>query len=274
VAAATTFMATRLRIPTVIQEQNAIPGRTNRFLAGHVDRVCIAFPDDLGAFPASRTVLTGVPIRASVVAATTRAVARRDLNLDERAFVLLVVGGSQGAQRLNQVVAEAAAALPPSVHIVHLTGGANIEAAQQAAEARSLDRARYQAHAFFDSDHMALAYAASDAVFCRCGASTLAETTANGLPLIMTPLPTAYADHQTANARAVEAAGAGVLLPQATLTPAQLVAEVTRLQADPVALERVASASRRFGKPNAAAVVAGIALQVSNRDRVAGLDRS
>jgi UDP-N-acetylglucosamine--N-acetylmuramyl-(pentapeptide) pyrophosphoryl-undecaprenol N-acetylglucosamine transferase len=254
VAAAAVLAASSLRVPIVLHEQNAIPGRTNRWLARRAQRVCVTFEDSLSAFPADRAVVTGLPIRDDVVAPVGRDEARRSLAIPTDSFMVLVLGGSQGAVAINRVVREALAALPQGVFVMHQTGAQDSETGPQA------NANRYRALAYLDAETLPLAYRAADLVVSRCGASTLAELAANGLPAVLVPYPAAYADHQTANARAVTSRGAGILLPQADLTPEALTAHITSLMNDRGKLAAMASASAALSRPHAAEDVARIVL--------------
>jgi UDP-N-acetylglucosamine--N-acetylmuramyl-(pentapeptide) pyrophosphoryl-undecaprenol N-acetylglucosamine transferase len=217
-------------------------------------RICIMFEEARAAFPADKTVLTGLPIRAGIVSDTSQAFARESLALDPARFTILATGGSQGAQRLNEIVQAAVGMLPPGIQALHQVGAKNMETAAA--------RPGYRPVPYLDSNQIPLAYRAADLTICRCGVGSLAEAAANGLPMLMVPLPTAYADHQTYNARAMERGGAGILLPQPDLTPKRLSAAITELRDDAARREQMSSASRSLGRPDAAEQVARIALEV------------
>src|SRR5258706_2494303 len=123
--------------------------------------------------------------------------------------------------------------------------------------------AKYHAKAFLDSDEMPKAYAAADLLICRCGISTLAEGCVNGVPMIMVPLPTAYADHQTANARILEKHGAGIHAPEIDLTGTSLAAQVLKLMNDPVQLGNMSDWARQMGKAKAAQDVARLVVNLA-----------
>jgi UDP-N-acetylglucosamine--N-acetylmuramyl-(pentapeptide) pyrophosphoryl-undecaprenol N-acetylglucosamine transferase len=261
--AATTLAAAWQGRPTIIQEYNAIPGRTNRWLSRWATRICVWFGETAAAFPADKVVTTGVPIRADAVGKMQPKEARREMGLAEEAFTLLVIGGSQGAQRINEVITHAVELARSGVQIIHQTGPKNYDAVLAMARAHPFPQERYRPVAYLDGPQLTRAYRAADLVLCRCGVSTLAEVTANGLPSILVPLPTAYADHQTANARAIEREGAGVLLPQRELTPDSLCKCVSELRNEPARLARMAEASRSLGRPDAADRVAAVAFELT-----------
>ncbi|MGC8666699.1 MAG: undecaprenyldiphospho-muramoylpentapeptide beta-N-acetylglucosaminyltransferase [Chthonomonadales bacterium] len=265
VAAATGLAAAKRSIPLIIQACDAIPGRTNRLLARRAWRICIWFEETANFLPAGKTVVTGVPLREGAVSTETQAAARQGLGLNPHAFTLTVLGGSQGARRLNQIVLDAVGLLAGDVQVLHQTGEANLKDVQNQAKAAGLDPSRYQPRAYLIGCEMARAYRAADLVICRCGIATLAELTVNGVAGLLVPLPTAYADHQTHNALAVVRRGAGILLREPELTGAQLAAQVRELQRDTERLHQMAEAGRRAARPHAAATVAEIARSAANR---------
>lgn len=204
------LMAKLLSIPLIIHEQNRVVGTTNRLLANMANQVLEAFPD---SFPASKkAICTGNPLRADF------------LNLPEkmpwqaaaRPLHVLVVGGSQGAQVLNQTVPQAIAALE-NVEVKHQTGEAMFEEVNIAYQ-----NLQVSAEVLKFIEDMPAAYQWADLLICRSGAMTVSEVAAAGLAAIFVPLPHAIDDHQTANARYLTDAGAGVMMLQKELTAQNL----------------------------------------------------
>lgn len=240
--------ARMLGLPLVIHEQNAISGLTNRWLARVATRVLQAFPD---TFPASRRVDTvGNPVRADIVA----------LPQPEQRYAqrtgpgrLLVVGGSLGAQALNDGVPAALAMLPPAERpaVRHQAGRGKAETTEGAY--RSAGVAAEVSEFLVD---MAGAYGWADLVVCRAGALTVSELAAAGVAAVLVPYPFAVDDHQTRNAAFLAEAGAAVLLRQTELTPAGLGGILSDLLGDPAGLRRMAEAARRLARPDAARRVA------------------
>ena len=230
------------RVPVVLHEQNALPGLANRLLARLARTVCLSFATAAPAFGRRRTLVTGNPVRAAIAASP---------EVLPAAASLLVFGGSQGARAINEALL---AALPElqrqGVHcpIVHQTGVA--EAETVAAGYRQAGWTQVTVTPFIED--MATAYAQASLVVCRAGATTLAELAAAGRPAILIPYPHAAADHQTANAQAVAAVGAAILLPQAALTGAVLAAQIAQLLADATRLQTMAEAARTLAQPAAA----------------------
>jgi UDP-N-acetylglucosamine--N-acetylmuramyl-(pentapeptide) pyrophosphoryl-undecaprenol N-acetylglucosamine transferase len=249
VAAAATIAAAGLNIPVVIHEQNAVAGRTNRWLARRSTRVCVTYVESAREFPAEKVVVTGLPLRAALATTVRREEARKAMSLNEDAFVVLVLGGSQGAAALNRVVSATLPSLGSDFAVIHQTGE-NYESPSHASACR------YMPMRYLDTHTLSLAYGAADLCLCRCGASTLAEIAVAGLPALLVPYPLAYADHQTANARAVASAGAGVLIPQTELTEHRLVEELQNLRSNREKLRQMGQASAALARPNAARDVA------------------
>jgi UDP-N-acetylglucosamine--N-acetylmuramyl-(pentapeptide) pyrophosphoryl-undecaprenol N-acetylglucosamine transferase len=247
------LMARLLGIPLVIHEQNALAGMTNRWLSRLAGRVLEAFP---GSFPAPRQALTvGNPVRAGIAALPEPA--QRFAGRTGRAR-LLVVGGSQGALALNQRVPAALALLPPTERpeVWHQAGGALQELTARAYQAAGV-AVRLQPFI----EEMAAAYGWADLVLCRAGAITVAELAAAGVGAVLVPFPYAVDDHQTANARFLERAGAAVLAPQAGLSPARLAALLQPLLGDRTRLLAMARAARCLARADAAEQVARVCLE-------------
>lgn len=223
--------------PLVVHEQNAVAGMTNRVLARLADRVLEGFPGSFGG--AVQVQRVGNPVRPEIasVAAPERRYAGR-----EGRVRLLVVGGSQGAQRLNAVVPAAVAELPLELRpeILHQTGQRGLDEVTTAYRARGIDA---DVRAFIDD--MAGAYGWADLAVCRAGALTVAELAAVGLPALLVPFPAAVDDHQTRNAEFLVKAGGALLMPESTLTPGSLAAQLrTLIQAGRPRLLAMAQAAR------------------------------
>ena len=238
------------RRPLVIHEQNAVAGLTNRVLSRLATRVLQAYPGCFGG----RGIETGNPVRAAIAALadTPR------LPPQGRAVRLLIVGGSRGARRLNEVLPAAmASGAHTAFEVWHQTGEAGL-AATRAAYASHGIAARVDAFI----DDMPAAYGWADLVVCRSGAMTLAEVTAAGLPSVLVPFPHAVDDHQTANARHLDDAEAAVLVPESVLAPLSLSDLLRSLAADPTRLAEMGQRARRLARPDAAASVAAHCLEL------------
>ena len=236
-----------LGIPTAIHEQNSVPGLANRLAGRLVDRICISIPCK-PAFPPQKTVRTGNPLRAEIVAASRQP--RRQLQVDDIPS-LLVLGGSQGAHALNERMVQAMAFLNKAgvrLQLRHQTGGADADMVRAGYE-----EAGIEAEVLPFITDMAAAYSAADLAVSRAGATSLAELAAMGLPAILVPYPFAADDHQATNA-AYYAQGGGVkVFKEKDLSPALLAQEIQSLLGDLPQLERMGTAMRALAQPDAAA---------------------
>ncbi len=247
------LMARCLGIPLVVHEQNARVGMTNRWLAKLANRVLQAFPN---SFPPNRqALLVGNPVRASIAALAPPAQRFAGRGGPPR---LLIIGGSQGAQALNQQVPQALALLEPAERpqVWHQAGGKMRESAVAA-----YDKAGVEARLEPFIEDMAAAYGWADLVLCRAGALTVAELAAAGVGAVLVPYPYAVDDHQTANGRFLEQGGAALLVQQANLTPASLAELLRNLLADRDRLLAMAEAGRRLARVDAAERVANLCLE-------------
>jgi UDP-N-acetylglucosamine--N-acetylmuramyl-(pentapeptide) pyrophosphoryl-undecaprenol N-acetylglucosamine transferase len=235
------MMASLLNRPLALHEQNAIAGLANRVLAGIADKVMVAFPEAL-----KRAEWTGNPVRASIAAIAPPEERYRGR---EGPLRLLVVGGSLGAQALNDALPKALAILSSDVLVVHQAGEKHLETLQQNYRAAGV-----QGELIAFIDDMARRYAEADLVICRAGAVTVAELSAGGMASVLVPFPHAVDDHQTANARFLADRGAAILLPQSQMSPEGLASLLRSL--DRAKLLDMARKARALGKPDAARVVA------------------
>jgi UDP-N-acetylglucosamine--N-acetylmuramyl-(pentapeptide) pyrophosphoryl-undecaprenol N-acetylglucosamine transferase len=242
------MMASLLNRPLALHEQNAIAGLANRMLAQVSDKVMVAFPDALKG-----AEWTGNPIRNEIAA-----IAPPEVRFQGRAGPLrvLVVGGSLGAQALNEALPRALSLLPDRPRVVHQAGEKHIEALR-----KNYAEARVEGELLAFIDDMARRYAEADLVICRAGAVTIAELSAGGMASILVPFPHAVDDHQTANARFLSERGAAVLIQQRDLSPEKLAALIRSM--DRSKLLDMARKARALGKPDAARIVAQRCMQLA-----------
>jgi UDP-N-acetylglucosamine--N-acetylmuramyl-(pentapeptide) pyrophosphoryl-undecaprenol N-acetylglucosamine transferase len=247
-----------LGIATAIQEQNALPGFTNRALGRIVRAVFTAFPEAASGFPEGKTHLLGNPIR--------RAFLDNYLHTKppgER-LSIFVTGGSQGAHVLNLRVAESLEKLAPQIgtrlRVLHQTGVK--DQPEIAARYEQLKAQGLEATAVAFIDDMPRAYAEADLLVCRAGATTIAELTVCKKPALLVPFPYAADDHQTVNARSLVQAGAAQLFPEKELTADKLADELRTLEADRAQLARMSRASGLLGRPEAAREIADVCVSL------------
>ena len=246
--------------PTVLHEQNAAPGLTNRLLCRVATAVAVSLEAARVHLPARRLTVTGNPVRADLFG-HAREASRESFGLHPDRTTLLVFGGSQGARRLNEVMRGAAEALGECrmrLQVLHATGERDREAVSAAYAAAAI---RAVVLPFIEG--MGAAYAAADLVICRAGATTVAELTALGKPAILVPFPHAAGDHQRHNAAALVAGGGALLILERDLTPALLADRIRELVQDPVQLGTMARRAAAAGRPDAAERLADLLFEVA-----------
>ncbi|MBS2025167.1 MAG: undecaprenyldiphospho-muramoylpentapeptide beta-N-acetylglucosaminyltransferase [Deltaproteobacteria bacterium] len=251
-------LAWLLRVPTAVQEQNALPGFTNRMLSHFVQACFTTFPEAATGFPAKKIHLLGNPIRRAFL----------DNYLHEKlageGLSLFITGGSQGAHGLNVRVADAieelAPELGPKLKVVHQTGKRDID--ELTARYAKLASTGAQLTATVFIDDMAKAYAEADLLVCRAGATTIAELTVCKKPAILVPFPFAADDHQTVNAQSLVKAGAARLIQEKDLDGKILAAQLRELNADRELLKKMSRASGLLGRPEAAREIADVCVSM------------
>jgi UDP-N-acetylglucosamine--N-acetylmuramyl-(pentapeptide) pyrophosphoryl-undecaprenol N-acetylglucosamine transferase len=243
-------MARMLRIPLVIHEQNAVPGMTNRLLSRIANRVLESFPGSFGS--AKKVSLVGNPVRADIWQ-----IPKPERRMKQRVgpLHLLILGGSLGAQALNETVPEALDKIDASVQLElrHQSGRGKEVATSAAYKSIGIDA---QVVPFISN--MAEAYDWADLVICRAGALTISELAAAGVGSVLVPYPHAVDDHQTLNANHLVDAGAALLVPQSELDPEALAIILKQLLSDRERLLQMALTARHLAKPMATMDVADI----------------
>lgn len=264
-AAPASFAAVMLRVPVVIAESNAVPGAVNRALGRFAAASAVAWP---GTHLPKATV-TGNPVRSVVTqverSLTARARAKEALGFSSSQPLVVATGGSLGARRINEAVASLAEIWPDELpasllHIVGRRDFTNPGLQARSSGVLSVKAVEYQ-------DAMEQVYEAADVMICRSGATTIAELTAAGVPSILVPLPNSPGDHQGANARLLQSAGAAVVLTDAECTETNLKDEVTALLIQPERLRSMEHAARQLAKPHAAQAVADVVRSVLAKQR-------
>jgi UDP-N-acetylglucosamine--N-acetylmuramyl-(pentapeptide) pyrophosphoryl-undecaprenol N-acetylglucosamine transferase len=254
------FLAARqLKIPVIAHEANAVPGLTNRIAARFARHIVVMFP--ITGLTHQRVI--GLPLRRAIATLdrpARRGPARAEFGLPPYGPVLLVSGGSQGARSINTAVkAGIGDLLAAGISVLHVTGPKNFEEAAPAADDPDTG-ARYRPVAYVDA--MGDAYAAADLMLGRAGAATVAELGALGLPGLLVPLPHGNGE-QAKNAADLAAAGGAVLIADAELTPARLVAEASAILTDPDRLAAMAAAGPPLSPRDAAETLAQLILETA-----------
>lgn len=243
------YAAAKLKIPTIIHEQNSIPGLTNKFLSRYVNKVAISFPEAKSFFPEKKVVLTGNP-RASEVVGKDGLKGRASVDLSEKKPVVLIFGGSRGAKPINDAVVQA---LPnfrdKPYQLLYVTGEVHYDQVKrEVEEIGSPDNVIIKPFIYNMPDVLA----GVDLTVSRAGATTLAELTSLGIPSILIPSPYVTNNHQEKNARSLSDRDAAVLLLEKDLSAEKLVAEIDRILLDEVRLNKMKKAAKNMGIPDAA----------------------
>jgi UDP-N-acetylglucosamine--N-acetylmuramyl-(pentapeptide) pyrophosphoryl-undecaprenol N-acetylglucosamine transferase len=240
-------------IPTLLMEQNALPGFTNRVLTRLVGAAAVTYEESVHVFGA-KAFVAGNPVRPTFFEEPEQEPEGSFDVAQPRPTRVLVFGGSQGAHAINVAMVEAAARIAsaaPNLALTHQTGARDLEMVREGYR-RAGQQTRVEAFLFEMDREMK----AADLVVCRAGATTLAELTAAGRPSILIPLPTASDDHQRKNAQAMLSAGASLVLDQRDLTGERLAQAILDLVAQPEQRGQMSLAARRLAKPDAARVIA------------------
>ncbi len=243
------LMAKALGIPLVIHEQNRVPGTTNRWLGKIANQVLEAFPNSFKK--EANAICTGNPLRKQF-----QSLPEGKVKVDQHGLRLLIIGGSQGAQVLNEVIPDAMANLQ-DIDVRHQTG---IAMQEQVAKRYQELGVKAEATAFIQD--MVSAYQWADIIICRAGAMTVSEVAAMGLPAILIPLPNAIDDHQMANARYLSEVGAGFILAQKDLNAKNLIELITKAQQQ---LDRMINAAKQCARMDATESVAQFCIREANR---------
>jgi UDP-N-acetylglucosamine--N-acetylmuramyl-(pentapeptide) pyrophosphoryl-undecaprenol N-acetylglucosamine transferase len=260
------FVAKELGAKTFLHESNTIPGRANRLLARFADAAFVGFPETVSRLRAKKIIATGTPVRPQFQVRDAAA-CRRALGLEPDRPTILVVGGSQGAHGLNEMVLSAlpllsapASSIPHQVQWLHLTGANDFEKVKSAYAVLGL---RAVVKPFLAE--MELALGAATAGVSRAGASSLAEMAALRLPSLLVPLPTAADNHQLFYALAFEQTGAAKLLEQKNSSPEKVAALVSELVRDEMIRSKMQTALAQWHAPASAATIAEAILNAVNR---------
>lgn len=247
------FMATRMGVPGLIQEQNSYPGITNKLLAGKVEKICVAYDKMDRFFPESKIIMTGNPVREDMVSIEgKRSEAAIHFGVDMNKPVLLVVGGSQGARSINRAMKAGLEQISKAgVQLIWQCGKLFFDEAKAAVAELKSDHIKV----YDFITRMDYAYALADVIISRAGASTVSELCIVGKPAILVPLPTAAEDHQTHNCQALVDKDAAILVKDSD-TPETLVKTALDLLADKERCSRLSSNITSLAIRNAATVIA------------------
>ncbi|MED4532650.1 undecaprenyldiphospho-muramoylpentapeptide beta-N-acetylglucosaminyltransferase [Metabacillus fastidiosus] len=243
------YAAAKLGIPSIVHEQNSLPGITNKFLAKYVDKVAICFSEAEKYFPADKVVLTGNPRASEVIGADGRK-GKESLGLTNGKKSVLIFGGSRGARAINNAVLQMIPALKnKDYEVVYVTGEVHYKNVMEKIEKMS-SPPNIIIKPFIHN--MPDVLAGIDLIVSRAGATSLAEITALGLPSILIPSPYVTANHQEVNARSLSDHDAAILLSEQALNGEVLLAQMDEILLNEQRLTQMAEASKKLGIPDAA----------------------
>lgn len=257
-----TVLAARiLRIPIIIHESDAKPGRANLLAAKFATKIAISFESAAAFFPKkvqNRIARTGIPIRKALLRVETEG-ARQYLGLEQGIPTVLILGGSQGAMKINETVLSALPDLVPIANIIHQTGQAhfkNVESVSKVVLAKSPHKERYHPINYMNEISLQRAAGVADLVVSRAGANSIAEIGLWKKPAILIPIPESISHDQRTNAYSYARTGAAVVLEEENLAPHLLVSEVQRIVNDPTLAKRMGASAQGFTDPDAARLIA------------------
>lgn len=252
------FAARFFGIPLIIHESDSVPGKVSGWSGKFAQRIAIAFPSAAKYFPTEKTALVGVPLRKEFLIGA-REGARQFLGLEESTPVIFIIGGSQGAQSINDIVLESLEELVKKYQVIHQCGKNNLEDVRGRSAVilgDSSGKSRYHLYDFLNKDAVRMSYSAADLVVSRAGGTSIFEIAISGRPSILIPLEGSAQDHQKGNAYDYAATGACDVLEQTNLTSHVLQSEINRLITDKARLDKMSKAAVAFARPDAAEKIA------------------
>lgn len=264
----TVTAARLLRIPIIIHESDAKPGRANLYAAKFAKKIAISFESSAEYFPKdsqNNIARTGIPVRKALMRVETEG-ARQYLGLEADVPTILILGGSQGAVKINEVVLSCLPELVSIANIIHQTGQANFKNVTTVAQvilAKHPHENRYHPVNYLDQTSLQRAAGVMDLVISRAGANAIAEIGLWKKPAIIIPIPESVSHDQKSNAYAYAETGAAVVLEEQNLTPHLLVSEAHRIMGDPTLAKRMGEAAAGFTDPDAARILAREVLAIA-----------
>jgi UDP-N-acetylglucosamine--N-acetylmuramyl-(pentapeptide) pyrophosphoryl-undecaprenol N-acetylglucosamine transferase len=258
------------RIPVIIHESDATPGLTNLLSARFATRIAVSFERTLNFFSPKKTAWVGTPLREKLLAD----IPSKEDALDELGFeagepLVLILGGSQGAVRINEFILANLEMFLKETQILHQTGYVNFAEVEKLAKAALASvpikngiKNRYKAVPYLDYEEMKTALAAADLVVARAGSGTISETSAFGKPAILIPLKESANDHQRINAYEFAKSGAALVIEEANLLPGLFLNQLRSVIKNPEMLSKMSTASAKFFKPGAAEIIANEILRI------------
>ncbi len=268
VSVPTLLAAFLLRIPVIVHESDAVPGKANLLGARFARWVATSYPGTAKYFtktPREKIALIGNPVRESI-AKPAKEGAHVYLHLDESIPTILILGGSQGAQAINEVILDALPELVKKYQIIHQAGSKNVDEVRGLAKVilhKNKYADRYKVFGFLNALAMRMSAGAADMIIMRAGSGTIFEAANWGLPSIVIPIPEEISHDQTKNAFAYASTGAAVVIKQKNLEPSILINEIERIMQDKVLQKNMSVAAKAFARPDADRKLAEIIIKTA-----------
>jgi len=251
------------QIPVIVHESDSVPGVSNKISSFFSKKIAISFKESEKFFPKKKTILTGHPIRQGLFEGSIEE-AKRFFNLTGERKVILFLGGSQGAKKINSVLIDAIYKYVEKYEIIHICGPKNIKNVELLTKGilKKEQRRYYHLYPYLNEKGMALAYKAADIVVSRAGAGVIFETAALEKPVILLPLKGGAQDHQVKNAYYFARYGGGIVIEEINITPNFIFGRVTQLIENQKLYEQMKKNCKKLAKPEAAREVAKIILEI------------
>ncbi len=259
------FAARILHIPVVIHESDTVPGRANAWAAKFADKIAITFPESAKYFQKKDVALTGTPIRREILT-PIKSGAHEHFGFETSTTTVLVLGGSLGAQLINEEVINALPELLKKYQVIHQTGSGNFEYVLQTTSVtleKNEFRKRYKPLAYLDDLSMRNAAGVASIIISRAGASAISEIAAWGIPSVLIPISESNGDHQRQNAFSYSRSGATTVIEESNLSAHILISEIERIIETPERYESMRKAALSFAKTDAADKIARVLIDIA-----------
>ncbi|MCF7815692.1 MAG: UDP-N-acetylglucosamine--N-acetylmuramyl-(pentapeptide) pyrophosphoryl-undecaprenol N-acetylglucosamine transferase [Candidatus Pacebacteria bacterium] len=256
-----------LRIPIVIHESDSVPGKANVLASRFAQTIVVAYPEIVNLFSHPKILLLGIPIRQSLLS-KPREDAYASLGIDSERPVILILGGSQGAEKINRLILDSLDELLVSFTVIHQTGKSNYELCKLSAESLVPNQSlitHYHPTPFLDGPLLNDAYHSANVVISRAGSTSIYEIAIHGKPAILIPIPESISHDQRTNAYAYSRTGAAIVLEESNFSDTLLSAEIGRIMSDKQLYAEMSSSALLFGKRDAAEQIKTILLEIAEQ---------
>jgi len=252
------FAAKILRIPIIIHESDSVPGKINKWAAKFAKRIAISFEETTKHFPEQKTALTGTPVRKSIISYSPEE-GREVFEIDPKIKTILILGGSQGALKINDTILDSIEELLKFSQIIHQTGDKNLKEVTGRAEVileNSIFKKKYHAYPYLNDADLRNASGVADLIISRAGGSAIYEIALWGKPSILIPIKDSAQDHQRKNAYNYARTSGALIIEEDNLTPHVLTSEIKRILENKEQSEKMSEGAKKFAKPEAARKIA------------------